>query len=67
MVRKSKIVKQLRRMGMDEQADRAEEILPDKVDPEKHEGVLRSLGLGNLYSAGPMGGSGGYGGGFGGA
>jgi hypothetical protein len=69
-IRREKIIRQLREMGRDEDADRAERILPEKIDPEKDEGTLRSLGLDKRYAPGgnfPPGGDGfgGDAGGFG--
>jgi hypothetical protein len=44
-MRRDDIVQQLREMGHDEAADRAERELPKRFDAEKHEAHLRSLGI----------------------
>ncbi len=45
-VHRDEIVGRLRDMGRDEDADRAEQELPERVDVQKFEGKLRSYGLG---------------------
>ncbi|WP_210481176.1 hypothetical protein [Naasia sp. SYSU D00948] len=44
-VHKEEIVERLRELGRDEDADRALEELPDRVDLHKFEGKLHSYGL----------------------
>ncbi len=45
-VHRDEIVGRLRDLGRDEDADRAEQELPERVDVHKFEGKLRSYGLG---------------------
>jgi hypothetical protein len=42
---KEKIVELLRDRGQDDLADRADQQLPDQVDPEQHADVLSKLGI----------------------
>jgi hypothetical protein len=42
---KGKIVELLRDRGQDDLADRADQQLPDQVDPEQHADVLSKLGI----------------------
>ncbi len=44
-VHRDEIVMRLREMGRDEDADRALEELPERVDVKKFEGKLHSYGL----------------------
>ena len=42
---KDKILDLLREQGKSDHADRAEQELPDQVDPERHSGLLEKFGL----------------------
>jgi hypothetical protein len=42
---KDKILDLLREQGKSDEADRAENELPDQVDPERHSGMLEKFGL----------------------
>jgi hypothetical protein len=42
---KDKILDMLHQQGKSDQADQAEQELPDQVDPEKHSGLLEKFGL----------------------
>jgi hypothetical protein len=42
---KEKIVELLRDRGQDDLADRADQQLPDQVDPEQHADVLSKFGI----------------------
>ena len=44
-MRREKLVALLRDAGLDDEADRAERELPERVDVDRLEGKLRSLGL----------------------
>jgi hypothetical protein len=42
---KDKILDMLHQQGKSDQADQAEQELPDQVDPERHSGLLEKFGL----------------------
>jgi hypothetical protein len=42
---KDKILDLLREQGKSDEADQAENELPDQVDPERHSGMLEKFGL----------------------
>ena len=42
---KDKILELLQQQGKGDQADQAEQELPDKVDPERDSGLLEKFGL----------------------
>ena len=42
---KDKILEMLHDQGKDDQADQADEELPDQVDPERDSGLLEKFGL----------------------
>jgi hypothetical protein len=42
---KDKVLEMLREQGKGDQAEQAKQELPDKVDPEKHAGMLEKFGL----------------------
>jgi hypothetical protein len=42
---KQEIIKMLRERGDHDQADKAEQELPDQVDPEEHSGMLQQFGV----------------------
>jgi hypothetical protein len=42
---KEKILDMLREQGKSDQAEQAKQELPDKVDPERHSGLLEKFGL----------------------
>ena len=45
MIPKDQVVGFLRSQGKDEFADRAEQLLPDQVDPDQHREQLNGLGV----------------------
>jgi hypothetical protein len=42
---KDKILEMLHQQGKGDQAEQAKQELPDKVDPERHAGLLEKFGL----------------------
>jgi hypothetical protein len=59
---KEKILELLRSQGDHDKAQKADQELPDQVDPEQHAGILGQLGIDPQDILGKLGGLGGIGG-----
>ena len=55
---KEQILDLLRNQGKDDQVDKADSELPDKVDTEKHAGLLEKFGLSPAVVLSKLGGGG---------
>jgi hypothetical protein len=55
---KDKILDLLKQRGEHDKADRADQELPDKVDPERDQGILEKIGIDPQDLLGSMGGLG---------
>ncbi len=64
---KGMILDFLREQGQQQQAQEAEQQLPDQVDTDQHAGLLQKLGLDPMDLVKMLSGGGGQGGGLGGA